>query len=640
MTGKNKLQWILLLLLAWCLAACSDKTEEAGPEGLTLSREKYEISRLGGSFQVTLETGGPWGSKCDEWLSVSPENGAGGKHTLTVNVKPQGESTVTEGKVVFSLADGTSSRELLVVRGDAKPGRLTDSLALVALFNATDGENWTVRWNLKRPMRTWQQVQVDEIDGEMRVTKVMPAGFGLKGTIPEDIKYMDKLRYFSVEKNKISGTFPEFFCNMEQLELLNLAQNNFQGEVPAKLFDLPKLIYLVLKGNRFSGRLPENIGNCKSLQTMEIQVNDFEGEIPRSFSQLIKLRYVQVGANRFSGELPDFSAMDSLIGVEFSGTAEFKTELLPQADEQSLERRVWVKGGFTGPAPHFKNKPLLEKVLIYENNLTSSPKFTNCPKLKQLYTGNNPIGTLDPSVTQDMPELEILQVADCGLEQLPEFKNCPKLKFLMVHFNELQSLPGSISALTGMEEFLAYANKLESIPESISSWKVVRHILVGYNRLKALPEAIWTLPLYSLKAPCNEIATAFPEDLIGARNLTTLHLDCNQFRGSAQPLTTLLRANDIRCSRNDLSGDFPEGFSDLNGLQILTLDDNDLTGSIPADIAGCHSLTTFHLYGNRMSGKIPEAVLRSMQWCNWKPAENILPQQEGAGFDAFDDPCK
>lgn len=639
MTGKNKLQLLLLLLAVWCVSACNKETDKVGPQGLTLSSEKHEISRLGGSFQVTIEVGAPWISKSDEWLSVSPENGAAGKHTLTVTAEPQGESTVTEGKVVFSLADGTSSRELRVSRGDAKPGRFTDSLALVALYNATDGENWTTRWNLKRPMKNWPQVLVEEVDGEMRVTKVMPQGFGLKGTIPEDIKYMDKLRYFSVEDNKVSGTFPEFFCDMKQLELLNLAKNNFNGEIPATLFDLPKLIYLILKGNRFSGKLPENIGNCKSLQTMEIQVNDFEGEIPRSFSQLVKLRYVQVGANRFHGALPDFSAMDSLIGVEFAGTAEFKTEPLPQADQQTLERKVWVKGGFTGPAPHFKNKPLLEKVLIYENNLTSSPKFTNCPKLSVLYIGNNPIQTLDPSVTRDMPELEILNMPDCGLERLPDFVNCPKLKFLVVHFNKLKSLPESISTLSGMEEFLGYANELESIPEGISGWKNCRHILIGYNKLKALPAAIWSLPIYSLKAPCNEI-TSLPNTLMTARHLNTLHLDCNKLQGTAQPLTTLLNAKDIRCSRNNLSGDFPEGFGKMTGLEILTLDDNQLTGTIAGDISKCTDMRSFHLYNNQMSGKIPSKVIQSVKWCSWEPAIYILPQKEGFGFDPFDDPCK
>ncbi len=30
-----------------------------------------------------------------------------------------------------------------------------DSLALVALYNATDGANWTNTWNLNDPMSTW-----------------------------------------------------------------------------------------------------------------------------------------------------------------------------------------------------------------------------------------------------------------------------------------------------------------------------------------------------------------------------------------------------------------------------------------------------------------------------------------------------
>lgn len=633
--------WMWLLCLSvFGLTACSKDSENSGGQNLSVSPERWEVSRLGETFKVTLESDAPWVSKCDEWLSVSPENGAAGKHTLTVTAQPQAASTVTEGKVVFSFVDGATSRELHISRVDAKSGRLADSLALVALYNATNGEEWTTRWNLKRPMDTWQQVRVEKVDGEMRVTEVMLRGFGLKGTIPEDIKYMDKLRYFSVENNNVSGDFPAFLCDMKQLQLITLAGNNFKGEIPAGVFDLPDLEYLVLKINHFSGKLPDNIGNCTSLKTLEIQANELSGEIPSSFSKLSKLRYIQVGGNRFTGQLPDLSAMDSLIGVEFSQTAVFKDVLEPQADEQSLERRQYVSGGFTGPAPNFENKPLLEKVLLYENHLSSSPRFTNCPKLTWVYMANNPIGSLDPSVTRDMPNLEILHIQDCELEQLPEFVNCPKLKFLVAPFNRLTRLPESMGTLSGMEEILIHANQLESLPENLSEWKVIRHILVGYNKLKSLPASIWTLPMYSLKASCNEIAGAFPAELYGARNLNTLYLDCNKMQGSVAPLTTLWNATDIRCSRNQFSGEIPEGFGKIAGLKILTLDDNELTGSIPADIAKCRSLEIFHLYNNRMSGEIPRSVLQGGKWCSWEPKKNILPQKAGAGFDPFEDPCR
>ena len=33
--------------------------------------------------------------------------------------------------------------------------RISDSLALVALYKSTDGPNWTNRWTLEEPITTW-----------------------------------------------------------------------------------------------------------------------------------------------------------------------------------------------------------------------------------------------------------------------------------------------------------------------------------------------------------------------------------------------------------------------------------------------------------------------------------------------------
>lgn len=631
--------WLLLLLsLGIGAASCSKDSDGEGTSGISLSAGEQLVSELGGSFTVELSAASPWVSRCDDWLTVSPENGGAGTHTITVVADAKAGNTVSNGKVIFTLADQSASCELLVTRGSATAGRRTDSLALVSLYNATKGDKWKIRWNLNRPMSTWEQVQLESIDGEMRVTEVMLVDFGLEGTLPDAIKYMDKLRYFSVENNKLTGNFPEFLCEMKQLELIVLGGNNFKGEVPSAIYDLENLVFLVLQQNQFTGTLPENLGNCKSLKTLYINDNDFEGPIPASFSQLRNLAYVQVYNNRFEGALPDFSAMDSLVWVEFSRCGEYKEVYETCADNEVITRHEYVSGGFTGEAPHFKNKTILQSVAFSENHLTSSPKFTNCPELKLLYISQNPLGTLDPSATSGLPKLETIHAAECGFTALPDFSGCPALKFLYLNYNQLTELPESVSTLTALEELYVEGNQLRSFPEGISAWQAIRHIRAGYNQLASLPEAIWSLPLYTLYVPCNQISNTLPENLYGMRNLYQFRADINQFQGTAVGLTTLTAGQDIRFSQNKLTGDFPTGFKNVTALATLTLDDNDLTGSIPSDIAQNRALNTFHIYGNRMSGDIPRSVLQSSKWCSWDPANRILPQR-GEGFNAFQDPC-
>lgn len=624
----NKILFLFLWVFALGLVACSNDSSDGDiGVGLSLSTASQTVSELGESFTVTVESGGPWVSSCDEWLSVSPENGAGGKHPVTITVQPQENGGETSGKVVFTLADGSDSKELLVLRGEPKPGRKTDSLALVSLYNATNGNKWKTQWNFKLPMYQWEQVQMESVNGEMRVTEVMLKDFGLKGMLSDAIKYMDQLTHFSVETNAVSGTFPEFLCDMKQLKLITLAENNFSGELPAKLFELPNLVYLVLHGNDFSGKLPDNIGDCKSLQTLYLQLNNFTGEIPASFSKLKELRSVLVNSNHFYGELPDFTAMDSLKDVEFSRNGVFKDVPEIQKDLRTLVRRVYVSGGFTGNAPHFANKAMLRNVWLFENNLSSSPKFTDCPNIEQIRLNNNPIGSLDVSVVTNLEQMTELFLFDCGLTQLPEFSNCPKLKFLVLDHNKLTQLPESISELTGMEECLIENNELTSIPEGIATWNVIRHIYAGYNKLTSVPAAIWTLPLYHLHLQCNEISAELPASFVAARNLRELCLDVNHFYGSVKALATISGAVDIQCSQNEFSGELPVGLGRLTLMEILTLDDNDLTGSIPEDMKNCRALKILILFGNKMSGPIPEVITR--MWDIWDPQTKILPQQYG-----------
>lgn len=632
------------LILAGSIASCSDDDSGTEAKGLSITPDTRQVSELGDNFTVTLEVGGPWRATADSWLSVSPENGAAGTHTITVTTQPLGDDVETSGKVTFSLADGSESKVLTVTRGETKAGRKTDSLALVALYNATNGNNWTVRWNLSKPMSTWEEVQLEEIDGEIRVTEVMLRNFGLKGTIPEAIKYMDKLRHFSVEKNAVTGKFPEFLCEMKQLQLINLAGNAFSGELPSKLFDLPNLVYLILYTNNFSGKLPDNIGNCKSLKYFYIYENHFEGSIPASFAQLTKLQYLQIQNNRFEGALPDFSAMDSLQWVECSRQGVFEDKPVAKPDQQSVILREYVSGGFTGDAPHFKNKPNLQYVLLFENRLTSSPKFTNCPNVEWVHVSNNQIGSLDPSVTTNMTKLDRLYVYECGLTSLPAFSNCPALKFLMVNSNNLTQMPEGLLNLGGIEELMAQDNQLSALPEGINKtvWPVIRHLNVAYNNLSTLPVGIWGLPLYSLSVQCNQIADELPAEIpAGTQNLHNVNLNCNKFKGSAAPLTTLYNVSVLYCSQNEFSGDFPRGFGELVGMKELTLDDNNLTGAIPSDLYKCKSLDVFHVYGNQMSGDIPANLLTATsKWCKWNVAELVLPQQEGYGFNTYNDPCK
>ena len=47
----------------------------------------------------------------------------------------------------------------------------TDSLALVGLYNTTNGQHWTIRWNLSQPMRNWYDHQWEWNGGSIKSRK-------------------------------------------------------------------------------------------------------------------------------------------------------------------------------------------------------------------------------------------------------------------------------------------------------------------------------------------------------------------------------------------------------------------------------------------------------------------------------------
>ena len=78
----------------------------------------------------------------------------------------------------------------------------TDSLALVALYNSTDGANWTTPWDLSQPVSTWNGIT---LTGD-RVTNVNLLSQNMNGTIPSEIGDLTELTQLTIaQSNNISG---------------------------------------------------------------------------------------------------------------------------------------------------------------------------------------------------------------------------------------------------------------------------------------------------------------------------------------------------------------------------------------------------------------------------------------------------
>ena len=153
--------------------------------------------------------------------------------------------------------------------GDVPPdldGVEGDRAALVALYNATDGENWTnnTKWLTDAPLHQWRGVSTD---ASGRVTDLYLARNGLSGEIPEELGNLTNLDRLTLGSNQLSGEIPNELGSLTNLRVLGLEGNQLSGQIPVELGSLTNLSGLYLHINQLSGKIPAELGSLTNLET-------------------------------------------------------------------------------------------------------------------------------------------------------------------------------------------------------------------------------------------------------------------------------------------------------------------------------------------------------------------------------------
>ena len=179
----------------------------------------------------------------------------------------------------------------------------TDRDALVALYNATDGDNWrdNTNWLSDAPLGRWYGVTTDS-DG--RVTKLVLPRNDLSGEMPEELGQLRRLTHLVLWDNDLSGEIPEALGDLSELVCLSLWSNDLTGEIPEKLGDLSNLTQLDLLRNDLDGSIPSSLGDLSNLTRLHLAENDLSGTIPSSLGDLINLESLYLFRNELEGRIP------------------------------------------------------------------------------------------------------------------------------------------------------------------------------------------------------------------------------------------------------------------------------------------------------------------------------------------------
>lgn len=210
------------------------------------------------------------------------------------------------------IPDLTLERELVKFRA---PVSMQERDALIALYNSSNGVNWTNNdnWLTSAHVDDWHGI---ETYGN-QITNINLNNNNLVGQIPDEIGNFNYLTELRLSLNDLTGSIPSTIGNLNNLRTLRIFWTNLSGNLPESLGNLTQLKHLSLTGdggisgyaNNFTGQLPSSLGNLTSLTYLNLQNNSLEGNVPESYSNLTNLYLFSIYNNNLSGTLPDWSGM-------------------------------------------------------------------------------------------------------------------------------------------------------------------------------------------------------------------------------------------------------------------------------------------------------------------------------------------
>ena len=297
--------------------------------------------------------------------------------------------------------------------GDVPPdldGVEGDRAALVALYNATDGENWTnnTKWLTDAPLHQWRGVSTD---ASGRVTDLYLARNGLSGEIPEELGNLTNLDRLTLGSNQLSGEIPNELGSLTNLRVLGLEGNQLSGQIPVELGSLTNLSGLYLHINQLSGQIPAELGSLTNLSGLYLHINQLSGQIPAELGSLTNLETLKLDSNRLSGEIPaELGSLTNLSGLylhinQLSG--QIPAEL---GSLTNLRDLLLARNQLSGEIPEaLASMTNLEQLGLGSNRLSGEipEELGNLISLRYLYLGSNRLSGEIPAElgSADQPEV-------------------------------------------------------------------------------------------------------------------------------------------------------------------------------------------------------------------------------------------
>ena len=470
--------------------------ERQGDEGVVV-----KVSE-GAPFAMTVTLSAAGGTLSNTSVTVP----AGGLHSETVTVTPDGDGVVTVSVESAAFPDtGIYSEGIRAGVGES----LTLEAAASGICDRTPQVRDAILGMLPDTSDCALVTDMD-LGG---ITRLWLSEKGITTLKSGDFSGLSNLQWLILDNNELSALPEDIFDNLTGLQRLHL-YNNELSRLPDGVFDDLTGLEMLLFGNNRLTELPDGIfDNLTSLIDLTLIGNELN-ELPDGiFDNLVELRDLRLWYNLLS-ELPG-GAFDNLVELQYLSL-----------DRNSLSEL---------PDGIFDNTNRLQWLYLSENKLSELPVgiFDNLAGLEKLKLGRNELSELPNGIFDKLTWLEELSLSANELSELPDgaLDNLASLKWLYLGGNQLGELPnGVFDKLTRLQSLGLSSNRLSELPDGIfDELTSLEWIGITRNELSELPDGVFdNVPeLWWLDLKYNQLS-ALPEGIFGnLTGLRELHLFSN-----------------------------------------------------------------------------------------------------------------
>ena len=605
--------------------------------GFALSATTTTLAAAAGSTtSVDITANVAWTASSDQtWLTVSPTSGTGNQ-TLTFTAEANPSSISPRVAIVTVSATDVVSQMITITQAikNLEPTLKQDSLALVALYNATDGPNWTHNDNwLTGPVSSWWGITTDGCN----VVEIQLSENKINGVLPAEIGQLVELTSLGIHGNQLTGFIPPEIGNLSHLVNLTLHFNQLSGNIPPEIGFLINLSVLTLGSNQLTGSIPAEIGNLNNLQYFDLYTNQLTGTIPPEIGNLIKLYHLNFTNNYLSGDIPiSIGKLTDLSGLYF-GDNQLTGAIPHEIGQLKKLMYLWLGNNhLVGEIPaEIGNIAELFDMNLNDNQLIGDfpADINKLNKLKRLQIENNNFKEIPQFIdhyetlrcsknllTFEDFERNLDQIGKSGLE----FTYSPQKQFgLEYDTTATENSPFTLRIPCGGNynhyQWFKDAILLTAAPDASElTIPAIQFTDAGSYHITVTNDSIPNLVLTSFPVHVNVEKPCMVRDSLAlvalynatdgpnwSRNDNWLTAPVSSWWGITTDGCNVLQIN---LSYNNLTGNISTEIGQLTNLTDLYLGGNQLSGSIPTEIGQLSNLSYLKIEYNRLSGTIPSEI--------------------------------